>query len=305
MADERIPTKEQVDGYLRDRRNWDRWGNQSDAGAINLITPQKRIEAAQLVRSGRAVSVSRPLPVTPAPNNPLPVQHYTQTIKLPDEGGGAVDYIGINQHGFALTHIDALCHTWDKHGMWGGKDPKDEITFDGARSGSVDAWQDGIMTRGVLLNVPKHRGTPYVTLDTPVHGWELEEMVAAQQTTIGAGDAVLLYSGLDAYNRDGGQYGSDLSRLPGVHASCLPFIRDHDVSVWCWDMTEMMPNGYGLAWSIHGILFSYGVALIDNGLLEPLAQACEEEGRYDFLFTVNPLVLVGGTGSPVNPVAVF
>ena len=305
MADDRIPTREQVEGYLHDRRNWKRWGDKSAAGAINLITPQKRIDAAKLVRSGRALSLSRPLPVAPAPNNPKPVQHYTHTLELPDEGGGALDYMGIYQHGFSVTHLDALCHAWDKHGMWDGKDPKEEISFDGGRYGSIDVWQDGIMTRGVLLNVPKHRGNPYVTFDSPVHGWELEEIAAAQHVTIEPGDAVLLYSGLEAYDRDGGQYGSDMSHIPGVHASCLPFIRDHDVALWCWDMTEMMPNGYGLAWSIHGILYSYGVALIDNAFLEPLAQACEEEGRFEFLFTVNPLVLVGGTGSPVNPVVVF
>ena len=305
MTDDRIPTREQVEGYLRDGRNWQRWGANSAAGAINLITPQKRVDAAKLVARGRTVSLSRPLPVAPAFNNPRPIQHYTHTLERPDDGGGAMDYIGIYQHGFSVTHLDALCHVWDKHGSWDGKDPNEEITFDGARYASIDVWRDGIMTRGVLLNVPKHRGRPYVTFDSPVHGWELEEIAAAQQVSIEPGDAVLLYSGLEAYNRDGGQYGGDMNRIPGVHASCLPFIRDHDVALLCWDMTEMMPNGYGLPWSIHGVLFSYGVALIDNALLEPLAQVCEEEGKYEFLFTVNPLVLIGGTGSPVNPVATF
>jgi len=305
MEAHRMPTKEQVEGYLSQGRNWGRWGAKSDAGAINLITPEKRIEAAKLVRTGRPVSLARPIPVAAAPNNPSPAQHFTQIHEMPDASGAAVDYIGIQQHGFSVTHIDALCHTWDKHGMWGGKNPKEEISFDGARYGSVDAWRDGIMTRGVLLNVPKHRGVPYVTQDSPVHGWELEEIVAAQQVTIEPGDAVVLYSGLEAYSRDNGPYGRDRYHFPGVHASCLPFIRDHDVALWCWDMTEMMPNGYGMSWSIHGILFSYGVALLDNSLLEPLAQVCEEEGRYEFLITVNPLVLIGGTGSPVNPIAVF
>ena len=59
------------------------------------------------------------------------------------------------------------------------------------------------------------------------------------------------------------------------------------------------------AWSVHGSIFAYGIGLLDNALLQPLAEACAEEGRYEFMLTVNPLRVVGGTGSPVNPVAIL
>ncbi len=304
MPERKLPTREEVQSWLHDRRNWGRWAN--GAGAYNLITAEKRKAAAGLVKSGRAVSLSRALPVAPAANNPEPAQHYTKTHgSLGEAGGAAVDYLGIFQHGFTVTHLDALCHTWDEDGMWEGRDPAKELTFDGASHGAVDNWRDGFMTRGVLLDVPKHRGTPYVTQDAPVHGWELEEILEEEGLTIGPGDAAVVYSGLEAYAQENGPYGADRSRFPGVHASCLPFIRERDIALWVWDMTEMVPNGYGLPWSIHGILYSYGVALVDNALLAPLAQACAQEGRYEFLLTVNPLVVVGGTGSPVNPVAVL
>jgi kynurenine formamidase len=215
-----------------------------------------------------------------------------------------MDYYGVFYHGTATTHIDALCHVWDDTGMWDGKDPKEVLGYEGASYGTVDQWSDGILTRGVLLDVPRHRATPYVTLDEPVHGWELADIAEAQGVSIGPGDAVMVYSGREAYARDNGGTWSGASR-PGLHASCLKFVRDTDISILGWDMMDAEPNEYGLPWSVHGVIFAYGVALLDNSLLEPLADACAQEGRYEFMLTVNPLNVIGGTGSPVNPIAIF
>lgn len=305
MTQRNLPTRKEVDSYLRDRRNWGRWGEKGSLGAINLITAAKRVAAAQLVKTGRTVSMSRPFPVTPSQENPRPAHHYVQVLDRPPNGGAAVDYYGVYYHGTATTHIDAMCHVWNEDGMWEGRDPSEELTFDGARHGTVDEWSDGIITRGVLLDVPKHRGRPYVTQDEPVHGWELEDIAGKQGVALEPGDAVMVYSGREAYARDhGGVWGGGAER-PGLHASCLPFLRDNDVSILGWDMMDLMPNGYDIPWSVHGAIFAYGVALVDNSLLEPLAQACAEEGRYEFMYLTAPLRVVGGTGSPVNPVAVF
>ncbi|MBI4339710.1 MAG: cyclase family protein [Chloroflexi bacterium] len=301
----RAPTKAEVDSYLRDRRNWGRWGEKGGVGAINLITPQKRLAAARLVTSGRMVSLSRPFPVTPSTENPRPAHHYMYSEGRPFGGGLAMDYYGVFYHGTATTHIDALCHVWDHNGMWEGKKPEEVITYSGARYGSIDQWGDGILTRGVLLDVPKHRGKPYVTQDAPVQGWELEDIAKAEGIRLEAGDAAIVYSGREAYAREhGGVWGGGPER-PGLHASCLPFLRDHDISIVVWDMMDARPDEYRVPWTVHGAIFAYGVALVDNSLLEPLAQACAQEGRYEFMLTINPLKVIGGTGSPVNPIAVF
>lgn len=308
MPERRVPTKAEVESYLRDRRNWGRWGNRGSAGAINLITADKRVKATQLVRTGRTVSMSRPFPVNPSVENPRPAQHYLQVWDRPPGGGAAVDYYGVLYHGTSVTHIDALCHVWDASGMWDGKKPSEVLTFGGATYGSVDAWSEGILTRGMLLDVPRHRGQPYVTVDAPVHGWELEDVAREEGVAIEPGDAVFVYSGRDAYARDhGGVWANPVTGAPrpGLHASCLPFIRDHDIAILGWDMMDASPNEYGLPWTVHGVIFAYGVALVDNALLEPLARACAEEGRYEFMVTINPLRVMGGTGSPANPIAVF
>ena len=301
-TDATIPSREDVLSYLRDRRNWGRWGDDDQRGAINLITPEKRVRAAQLVRSGRSVSISRDFPKIPGRNNPLPAQHFLQMHQH-----AVTDYYGIVYHGYVTTHVDALCHVWDDDGMWGGRVAKDVIDtmLLGTRWGGIEHWRDGITTRGVLLDVPKHRGEPYVTVEKPVHGAELAAIAKAEGIELAPGDALVVYSGREAYQAAHPEWSGYRPPSPGLHASCLPFLRDHDVSVLAWDLMDAMPNEYGLPWTVHGAIFSYGIALLDNSLLQPLAEACAAEGRYEFMLTFAPIPVVGGTGSPVNPIALF
>ena len=307
MAERRLPTQEEVDSYLRDRRNWGRWGENDQVGAMNLITPEKRVAAAGLVRSGRSVSLSTYWPKTPGPDNLNPAQHWMRKSDR-EKGGAALDYYAIAYHGLTATHLDALCHVWNENGMWNGRDAAKEITSEGATFGGVDHWSDGIITRGLLLDIPKHRGEPYVTQESPVHGWELEDVARSQGVTPEPGDALVVYCGREAWAEAhpdihyGVPRGSD---RPGLHASCLPFIRDNDISVVVWDMMDFEPFGYDVPFTVHGAIFSYGIAMLDNALLKPVVQACAEEGRYEFMLTIAPLKVAGGTGSPVNPIALF
>ncbi len=300
----KIPTKEQINGYLKDT-NWGRWGTKSGAGAINLITAEKRIEASRLVQTGKTVSLSRPLPVEPNGENPRPAQHYMYKAERAPNGGAAMDFYGSFYHGTSTTHIDALCHVWNEDGMWEGKNPDDIIGFEGASFGTIDEWKDGILTKGILLDVPLHRGEPYVTMEKPVHGWELEDIVKTQNLNVQPGDAIFVYCGREKYAEEHGGTWMKTTGRPGLHASCLPFIKDNDVSVLGWDMMDSAPNEYDVPWSVHGAIFAYGVALIDNALLEPLSITCRQESRYEFMVTINPLYVKGGTGSPANPIAVF
>lgn len=293
-------TRDDVIGYIRGRRNWERWGADDQRGAINLITPEKRVQAAGLVRSGRSVSLSRDVPVLPGRLNPVPAQHF---VRL--HANAATDYYGIAYHGYVTTHVDALCHVWDGDGMWQGRDPRAEVQSDGVRFGGIEHWRDGITTRGVLLDVPRHRGVPSVTLEAPVHGDELDAIARAQGVSIEPGDALVVYSGREEWQRANPNWSGYRPPSPGLHASCLPFVRDHDVSVLVWDLMDAMPNDFGVPWTMHAALYAYGVALVDNSLLEPLAEACATEGRYEFMLTFAPLPFIGGTGSPVNPIALL
>jgi kynurenine formamidase len=285
----------QADDVFTYRRNWGRWGPNDAMGAVNLITPQKRAAAAALVKTGRTVSLSRVF---------APDQHFIR-VNQRGTGGSAVDYYGFLYHGVTVTHVDALCHVWDRNGMWNGRDPAKEIDTNGTRFADIAAFSDGLITRGVLLDVPRHRRASHVTMDRPVDGAELEAIEKAQGVVIEAGDALLVYSGREAFVRSATSYGASTTARPGLHVSCARFIRDRDVAVLGWDMHDAMPDKDGLPWPVHGVLYSYGVALLDNALLEPLAQACAEERRYEFMFMALPLKIARGTGSPVNPIALF
>jgi kynurenine formamidase len=216
-----------------------------------------------------------------------------------------MDFYGTFYHGTSTTHIDALCHVWNEDGMWEGKNPDEIIGFEGGSFGTIDEWKDGILTRGILIDVPLHRGEPYVTMEKPVHGWELEDIAKTQNLRIQPGDAIFVYSGREKYAAENDGTWMKQTGRPGLHASCLPFIKKNDVSVLGWDMMDSAPNEYNVPWSVHGAIFAYGVALIDNALLEPLSLACKQEERYEFMVTINPLYVKGGTGSPANPIAVF
>src|SRR5712691_9131424 len=130
MAERRIPTREEVLSYLHQRRNWGRWGQDDQVGAINLITPAKRSQAAALVRTGRSVSLSRDFPKLPGPGNTYPAQHWMKTVPRGTSGFSA-HYLGMYYQGSASTHLDELSHAWDDYCMWNGPDPAQEITFDG------------------------------------------------------------------------------------------------------------------------------------------------------------------------------
>ena len=287
------PLQAQAPNVFDYKRNWGRWGQDDEKGAINLITPAKRAAAARLVRSGRVVPLSRVF---------SPPQH---SLRLNADRGSFVDYYGFEYHGVTITHVDALSHMWDRNGMWNGRDPVKELDSFGARFGAITAFGDGIVTRGVLLDIPRLRGTPFVTADRPVTAAELEAATKAQGVTIEPGDALLVHCGRDAFVRAGNTYGGATDSRPGLHNSCSRFIRDRDVALLAWNMHDAIPDPDGHRWPAHGVLYSYGVALVDNALLEPLAQACVEEKRYEFMFVALPLRIARGTGSPANPIALF
>jgi kynurenine formamidase len=299
-------TTADIHSLLRDRSNWGRWGDDDQRGAINLITAEKRAAAAGLVRTGRSVSISRDFPTVETPLNPRPMKHTVNTIQHMT-GGAALDHLSFVFHGFTATHVDALCHVWDEQGLWNGRKPEDSIAPEGVNFGGIEAWRDGITTRGVLLDVPKFRGEPFVTIEKPVHCEELEAIAKAQGVEMEPGDALVLYGGREKFTDANPEWRmeSPSSPTPGFDASCLAFIRDHDVAVVAWDMLDASPNPYGIPWAVHGAIFAYGIALVDNALVEPLADACAEENRYEFMLTFAPIPIVGGTGSPVNPIALF
>jgi kynurenine formamidase len=298
-------------GMLRGRSNWGRWGKDDQLGTLNLITPEKKAAAARLVRSGRTLSLARHLFLSnKQPDNLYPPDHVYSHVGHEESGvSSMIDHFSpVRNHGYLSTHIDALNHFWsESDGMWGGRDPKLETASEPVKWGDIAAWSQGILTRGVLVDIPRFRGVECVTVDAPVHGSELAEALDSQNISLAPGDVFAIYCGREAWVRSAPEpyfHKGVAGGLPGLHPSCLEFIRDQDVAAVFWDMFDAT-NAYGLFPAVHYGIWAFGLALIDHCLLEPLAKACVEESRYEFMAVCAPLPITGGTGSLVNPLAVF
>jgi kynurenine formamidase len=308
--------RESVLAYLRATRNWGRWGDDDEYGAPNLITPEKIVQASRTVRDGKCISLGRDVPAKPSAANRHPAQHVVMDRLARGTGGTVLDYLGIACHGITSTHIDALCHVWDVDGMWGARRAEDHIRYDGVRWAGIHNWRDGLLTRGVLFDIPAYRGVEFVDIDAPVTGAELHAMAKSKNLSVEPGDALVIYSGREKWSQRYGEYGSANAEhssgltsttdpRPGLHVSCLEYLRDTDCAVLAWDMVDLKPNPDNLAWAVHAAIWAFGIALIDNALIEPLADYCAAHDRADFMLSVAPLRIVGGTGSPVNPIAIL
>ena len=313
LADRTPPTVEEYVAYKERLSNWGRWGDDDQLGTLNHITPEARRYAATLVREGRSISMGNSLDTRPGPLNPFPVAHYMRS-----HGNIGWDYIGINYHGLTNTHIDALCHvfTAEDGQMYNGR-PVSDFTIRGARSNSIDRFRDGIVTRGVLYDIPRFRGVDHVALDEPVHGWDLEDCAKAQGIEPRPGDAVIIRSGAAPFYRATAGQPQELRgsatvpgtpERPGVHASALEYLHEHDAAILMWDLQDAGRHDYPVpgGGALHYITIPYmGMPLVDNVTLEDLAVACQELERWEFMVTVAPLIIWGGTGSPVNPIALL
>lgn len=296
--------RDDLSEYLLTHRNWGRWGDEDEVGALNLVTTSKVLDGARQIRTGTVISLSREFPTGPGPENPNPAQHFMRRSEKGDGAGAATDYYGIAYHGRACTHLDALCHTWDANGMWNGRNPDVEVGYEGSQWGGIQHWKHGIATHGVLLDVPRHRGCAYVSVGQPVTDQELREIAKAQGNEITPGDALIVYSGRERWNEEHPPWGSEEGR-PGLDASCLRFIRECDCSVLVWDMMDAQPVRGRTLWAVHAAIYAFGVALVDNAELAALGRECRRLGRYEFMVVVTPLPVIGGTGSPVNPIAIL
>jgi kynurenine formamidase len=283
--------------------NWGRWGDDDQLGALNLITPEVTAAAAATVRSGRTVSCARTLNTVAAPDNPSPVAHHM--IGTATEGYGA-DYFALAPHGFATSHIDALCHIFHEGRIFNGY-PAETVTAHGATRLGIHQLQSGVVTRGILLDVPAVRGVAALEPGEPIFPEDLEAAEARAGLRVGAGDALLVRTGRWRWRDEQGPW--DLGRrAAGLDASCLPWLRERDVATLGSDgVSDVMPSRVdGVGMPIHTVtIVVMGVHLMDNLDVDALAAACAEEGRWEFLFIVAPLVLRRGTASPVNPIAVF
>ncbi|WP_395292343.1 cyclase family protein [Kitasatospora hibisci] len=285
-------------------------GGRVGRGALETITPERVVAAAREVRSGRRVSLAAPVETYPGPDNPEPAGHrMTGAVAGAIDPSGlqfARDHFDMNIHGDADSHLDALCHVIYDGTLYGGTDAS-SVTPQGAEALSVALVRDGIVGRGVLLDIPRLRGVPWLEPGEQVSAAELAEAEAAQGVRVGGGDLLFVRVGHRRRRTELGAWESATARA-GLHPGAMEFVAERGVAVLGGDgNNDAAPSAAeGVDYPVHVLaVHAMGVHLLDWLQFEELAPLCEQEGRWSFLCTVAPLRLPRATGSPVNPIAVL
>jgi kynurenine formamidase len=304
------PTEDVILKHFETLSNWNKWGPDDVLGSLNFVTDEKRFEAAASVEYGMAVSCAWPLASLDMPRDEV-FRRETQRTSGREEGEptweSTSEIVTHGFHGVATTHLDSLSHfAW--RGEFYNGNPASDAPPEGSEVLGVSAATAGVVTRGVLVDVARRRDVKWVEPGEGVTPSELEAVERSCDVSVRQGDAVLLRTGWGLRRQECGLEAISGDRRAGWHAACLPWLHARRVALIGCDTTqEVRPSGYtSMRSPVHVIgIVAMGLWLLDNCDLEALSDHCSRLQKWDFLFVCLPLPIVGGTGSPVNPVAVL
>ncbi|MFA5630895.1 MAG: cyclase family protein [Porticoccaceae bacterium] len=305
QADSHV-SQETFNTWMKEISNWQRWGADDELGTLNLITPAKRTAAAQLVHDGLSISLSLPLNTEGGEYNPHPFEHRLSVENFGPQSG-AIDRYCIAYHGAAHSHLDALSHVMHEGTLYNGVSAQ-VLKPGGAEKLGVDNMKAGIFSRGVLVDMAWHKGVDYLEPGTPITIADLEDWEAKTDVTLESGDVLLLRTGRWQRQRVKGPINMMKDGAAGFHASVAKWLKARDVAVLGSDSgADLIPSGVeAKPLPLHElVLVGLGMPMLDNLDLETLSQEAQARERWTFLFIAAPLRVEGGTGSPVNPLAVF
>jgi len=283
--------------------NWGRWGADDELGTLNLITDEVRARAVAQARTGRWVSLA--MPVDPAsmlggpfavatPASP-PVQQAMLYTGIPPMG--MAEALVVIPHHPGLTHLDALVHIPVDGLVYPARPLTEAVTAAGVLHGSTTAFADGVLTRGVLLDLAPGDRLPSAH---PITGTDLDAAERRSGVDLEPGDAVVVRAGWTV-SWDGG------TPTPGMTVDAVAWLQRRDVSLYAGDIGDAFPPmDTQVPMPLHMVgLARLGMPLIDGAKVDDLAMVCAELDRYAFLLTIAPPRLRGATGVPVNPLAIF
>lgn len=296
---------------MKELSNWGRWGNDDELGAANLITPAKRKQALALVTEARPVSLAHDIPQETAADAP----NILERTLGPVTAGGTADryqYTG-TYHGIVHSHLDSVdCHMMVDGKGYNGVPMEDITASGGCPKGNINALKDGIVTRAVLFDATllpgKAAAQGWLEPGTAIHREDLEALEKLEHVTVAPGDVILLYTGrwkrraaLGAWPRETG--------FAGYHADVAYFLKERGVSFIGGDgPNDVTPTGLpaSVPNPLHRLaLVAMGIDIFDNLDFERAVEQARQLNRFEFLFSAAPLRVEKGTGSPLNPLAIF
>jgi kynurenine formamidase len=290
--------------------NWGRWGAEDQRGALNLVTPERVVSAAQRCRTGKVYSLALSISQRSTPtiaDRPAPER---LTLSGPGDEAfhqrrGAAEGVGANEDVIVIpshagTHMDALSHVYAEGTIYNGHASSSFTPRMGASRCSIE--QTGtVAARAVLLDLAGHAGVPHLEPGHAVTAAELEACRSAQGVDLVGGDALLVRTGwIEAHL---GPNAIAPYPQPGLGLDAVQFVRDHDVALVGADNAaiEVLPFDRGVYLGVHiELLIRLGVTLVEHLWLAELAG----DRCYESLLVIGALPVVGATGSPVNPIAI-
>jgi kynurenine formamidase len=300
-------TRADLERMMKELSNWGRWGAEDQRGALNLITSEKSKRAVALVREGVTVSLAHDVEKMQAVDNPSVFEHKMLASGVnPSPTGSARDQYSVAYHGYAHTHLDALCHMFFGGKIYNGV-AQSEVTDAGCGKNSIYGAKTGIVSRGVLLDIPKLKGVPYLEPQIAVTPEDLDAWIKKAGIKMEPGDVVFLRTGRWARRKAVGPWNVSQASA-GFNMAAARWLKRNDVAIVGSDAaSDLLPSGVeGEPLPVHKLLLvAMGVHIFDNADLEVLSEVCAKRNRWTFLVVAAPLPVSGGTGSPLNPIAVF
>lgn len=286
-------------------KTWGRWGQGDNKGSSNLITPEKVREATALVSEGITVSLAPPVPQTAAADVPETGLFYRTTNQITDRN--TADTYQVSYHGLTVAHMDTWCHFFEDDQMYNGISVSENLNEEeGCKQGSIMNWRDGVATRAVIYDIAQLKGVEWIEPGTPITREDLEAWEEMSGVQAGPGDIVLLYTGRWKRRAELGPW-RDL--VAGYYADTIPWMYErmpafigHDFNIdW-----SPRPGWEGTGNPIHNAtLIWMGIGIVECLDLEQAVTTARNLDRYEFLITFAPLPVEGGSGSPLNPLAIF
>ena len=225
-----------VEGWMTELSNWGRWGDDDQLGALNLITPDKRKQAAGLVREGISVSMSHNYLTERAADATSPFEHEMTGV------GRARAFVGdrysIAYHGYAHSHMDSLCHMAYEGVMYNGFTRANDVSEAGCGKLAILDAKQGIMTKGVLMDIARLKGVDYLEPGTPIYVEDLEAWERQAGVRVEPGDILLVRAGRWARRAEVGPWATG-REAAGLHASVGPWLKARDVAMIGSDYTNV------------------------------------------------------------------
>jgi kynurenine formamidase len=290
----------ELDAMFQQIKNWGRWGADDQFGTANLVTAAKRKQAAALVKNGITVSLAHNVLTERAEDVTSPFEHTMNR-------GNTMDTYRVSYHGYAHSHIDALCHYLYKDQTYNGFARADVNTEKGCAKLGIDTLKNGIVTRGVLIDIPRLRNVEYLEPGTPIYTEDLEAWEKKAGVKVTSGDAILVRTGRWARRAKLGPW-NVAQNAAGLHASVAPWLKTRGVAFLGGDVgSDVVPSMVeGVNLPIHTLLIAgLGMNLLDNQDLEAVAETAAKLNRWEFMLSIAPVPVTGGTGFPLNALAVF